>query len=127
MMVEEIMAIEQVFLQSISLLKKVKSLQLKWAISGDLEKKRLMNGWIRMVCSKTKNGREKMIEILHGSGDHRILLWRRDVMMLKLGINPIRCLLSNRVNEIGLDYLPFCRNKRTQFDYFKLGVIAKMR
>jgi hypothetical protein len=66
------------------------------------------------------------------------LVWRRDEMMLKrkslfllmernrrivlpeLGINPVRCLLSNGVNEIGSDYLPFWRDKRTQFDYFKL-------
>jgi hypothetical protein len=47
----------------------------------------------------------------------------RRIVLPELGINSIRCLLSNGVNEIGSDYLPFWRNKRTQFDYFKLGEV----
>jgi hypothetical protein len=42
-----------------------------------------------------------------------------EIVLPEIGRNPGRCLLSNGVNEIGSDYLPFWRDKRTQFDYFK--------
>jgi hypothetical protein len=48
----------------------------------------------------------------------------RRIVPPELGINPVRCLLSNGVNEIGSDYLPFWRDKRTPFGYFKLYAIA---
>jgi hypothetical protein len=53
-----------VFLQSISLLNKVKSLQLKWTISGGLEKKKIdewldQDGMIENKKWQGKNDKDK--------------------------------------------------------------------
>jgi hypothetical protein len=54
-------------------------------------------------------------------------MWR--VIVLEIGKDRIRKVIRHRrtvlpelgINEIGSDYLPFWRDKRTRFGYFKLA------